>query len=159
MQLPVDMISGVVRRRHGTRSVLIWAQLQITRRARHLKTTIFQPSRGTIRLGTSGTSTSTHCAFSSRWITSELHVARHVENCTTLLKCGAIPSVRSSTVRRMRVRSPRRRSLRHSHIGAVLIGSTASEHAGGDSKMPPHRRRGLEPHWGEDAANRMRRRA
>src|ERR1700756_858303 len=41
MQLPVDMISGVVRRRHGIRSVLICAQLQITRRARHLKTTIF----------------------------------------------------------------------------------------------------------------------
>jgi hypothetical protein len=38
MQLPVDVISGVVRRRHGTPSVLIRAQLQITHRACHLKT-------------------------------------------------------------------------------------------------------------------------
>ena len=37
---------------------------------------------------------------------------------------------------------------------------TASEHARGDSMMPPHRRPGFGPLWTEDAAaNRMRRRA
>ena len=46
MQLPVDMICGVVRHRHGTRSALIRAQLQITHRVCHLKNTMFRPSGG-----------------------------------------------------------------------------------------------------------------
>ena len=55
--------------------MLICAQLQITRRARHLKTTIFQPSRGTVRLETLGTNTSTHCAFSAQ--VDYFWIARH----------------------------------------------------------------------------------